>query len=244
MQAVKYAALASQFTVKSLLEAHRDFLHSKGHLLSFEDLHVRFQGRYKGYDNIDAKVGIPRIVIVAEAFPPIVTSSVAFLFGLGLSIKLIQFAVTRFDRIPDAYTITFETLFPPPGMESFISTPRTPTISQALDQEAVEGEARQQNIVGQIVAGGKIPAGAGLEFKRPYNVENAEEIDAWLQEHRPAVTWNPDARPPLMWRGEKFSPTGLAKRIIREATGREPRTLRGPEWWLYNERTLVELATT
>lgn len=91
--------------------------------------------------------GIPRIVIVAKGFPPVVTSSVAFLFGLGVSMKLIQFAVTRFDRMPDAYTITFETLFPPPGMESFISPPRTPTISQALDQEAVEGEARQQNIV-------------------------------------------------------------------------------------------------
>jgi len=63
----------------------------------------------------------------------------------------------------------------------------------------------------------------------PYKVEDAEKFDAWLLEHRPAVTWNPDARPPLIWGGEKFSPTGLTKRIIREATGREPRTLRGPE---------------
>lgn len=242
MQAVKYAALASQFTVQTLLEAHRVFLRSRGHEISFDDLHARFQGRYKGYDNIEAKVGIPRIVIVAEEFPPIVTSSVAFLFGVGLSIKLIQFAVTRFDRMPDAYTMTFETLFPPPGMESFISTPRTPTISQALDQEAVEGEARQQNIVGQIIAAGHIPAGAPLDFRMPYKIEDADKVEAWLTEHRPVVTWNPDTRPPLMWGGEKYSPTGLAKLIVREATGREPRTLRGPDWWTYQGMSLVDMA--
>ena len=127
-------------------------------------------------------------------------------------------------------------------MESFISTPRTPTISQVVDQEVVEGEARQQTFVAQIVESGRIPVGATLEFRPPYKISGSEKLNAWLQQNpQKHATWQQNARHPLLWEGEAFSPTGLAKRIILEATGNQQRSLRGPDWWTYAGKTLVEL---
>jgi hypothetical protein len=131
------------------------------------------------------------------------------------------------------YTIAFDTLFPPPGMESFISTPRTPTISQVVDQEVVEGEARQQSIVGQIVDSGRIPTGAKLVFQPPYKISGSDLLQEWLKQNpEKHAVWQQNSRHPLLWEGEPYSPTGLAKQIIREATGNQ-RSLRGPEWWTY-----------
>jgi hypothetical protein len=158
--------------------AHRDYLQRNGEKVGLDDLQASLTTRYSGYENVEAKVGIPRIILIAESFPSSVTSTAAFLSGIGLAVKLIQFEVTKFKSMPDGtYTIAFDTLFPPPGMESFISTPRTPTISQVVDQEVVEGEARQQTFVAQIVESGRIPVGATLEFRPPYKISGSEKLN-------------------------------------------------------------------
>ena len=243
MQAVKYAALSSQFTVGTLLHAHRAYLQGLGKEVTIDSLHNTLIAKSSGYDNLEAKVGVPRIILIAESFPSSVTSTAAFLSGIGLSIKLVQFQFTKFQSLADGtYTITFDTLFPPPGLESFISTPRAPTISQVVDQEVVEGEARQKNAVAQIIAAGSIPAGATLVFRPPYRIDG---LEAWLGDNPQSATWETaNPRQPLLYENKSYSPTGLARQIIERATLNEAPSLQGPICWTYEGRTLAELART
>lgn len=72
-------------------------------------------------------------------------------------------------------------------------------------------------------------------------------MNSWLAAapERRDVTWVADAGQPLAWgyeSGRAFSPTGLAKEVIKKATASEPQSVPGGDVWYLGERSLSQIA--
>ena len=75
----------------------------------------------------------------------------------------------------------------------------------------------------------------------------AAAVDAWVAEdpRRGRATWVSDRERPLRWDAgsdETFTPTGLAKHVIREATGQLQDAIPGADVWQWSGQSLASLA--
>ncbi len=99
MQAVKYAAMASRFTLESLSAQHARFLTQRGSPTSEE---AALQRLVAHAGELDAELlRRPRIAIVAGDFPPVLTATAVWLTEMGLDLTLIRV---------QAYRTNFETM--------------------------------------------------------------------------------------------------------------------------------------
>jgi hypothetical protein len=108
-----------------------------------------------------------------------------------------------------------------------------------------DGKPIQSRIVDRIVRAGIIPEGKLIRFVPPYD-RSQSRLENWLKEfpERGTAFWHNDAGRPLEWSadGNRYSPTALARKIVKEATGVTLGALRGTAWWTVEGRTLVEIA--
>jgi hypothetical protein len=119
MQAVKYAAMASRFSLETLAAAHATFCKSRGVTLSEDQAAEALQAHAAALS--DDTLNDPRIVIVAQGYSPLVISTVVWLADRGVDISLVQFQ--PYKRSTGEVLVTFSTLFPLPDLERSLISP-------------------------------------------------------------------------------------------------------------------------
>ncbi|HTI32869.1 MAG TPA: hypothetical protein VL422_04270, partial [Miltoncostaea sp.] len=112
MQAVKYAAMASRFTEDLLVEHYARFLAKGSGPSPVPDEDAARERIIAHAGELDPEMlRQPRIVLVAGAFPPVVTASVVWLSEMGLDITLQRVSAYRvFDA--GGIVITVSQMFP------------------------------------------------------------------------------------------------------------------------------------
>lgn len=153
MQALKYAAMASNFTFELLVEQRVHYLHKRGKEISAEEARTELLDHAPlledAPDSADETLGPARMVLVASSFPPGVTTTSTFLSDFGIEIALVQFRayLTPGDEI----VLTVSRLFPLPDIDLIgpAATTRTETrqrrkaakaVARLVDAEAVEDD--------------------------------------------------------------------------------------------------------
>jgi hypothetical protein len=238
MQAIKYSAMASRFTAETLAEQHSRFLTQRNKPTDTEAAAELLAAHAE--ITIEA-LRRPRIVLLASEYPEETVATAVWLREMGIDIKLMQY---RAFRSGQEISIAVSQLYPIPSIEDFTISPR-----QAEVRAVQETRRRRQDAgtVAKLVAATLIEDGAQLTVKpRDLNPDLREKVETWLNTMpaRREATWRTDASAPLVWAadGQTYSPSGLARLIITEATGVD-RSIRGGGWWVDSEgRDLIELA--
>lgn len=241
MQAIKYAAYASRFTAESLAQAHAAYLSKvSGERVSADEAIAALEEHVDG--EIDPELlRRPRIVLLASGFPEQVKAAAVWLSEMGVDVSLVQFGAYRTEH---DVIMTVSQLWPLPEVEDFTVSPRVQDIREV---EARSSGQRETRSVIRIVEGELLEDGTELTFNVAQVRSSAQdEMREWLAADptRGQAVWRNDSRTPLQWRvdGSEWSPTGLAKELVRQATGRKIR-INGPRSWAGPEGvTLSELA--
>lgn len=243
MQAIKYAAMASRFDPALLAAHHARFLQARtGDDISDDDALLLLDDHT--VEPLDTEsLRQPRIVLVAGSFRSTTTASVVWLNEMGLDIRLVQ---VRAYRAGEELVVTASAIYPPPSVEDFAISPRSPRRDLGREQRE---QRRELSVVKRLVAAGTIPDGTRLKFQVG---ESRARIDAdtirdWLDAEpgRGEFSWINDPVSPILRSldGERYAPTTLAREIVREALGIDLAALRGPLWWVTDDgMSLVDAA--
>ena len=167
-------------------------------------------------------------MIVAGAFPPVVTATVVWLTEMGLDITLQR--VQAYRVFDNQTVVTVSQLFPVPDVEEFTVSPQR---AEARSVEQRRQQGREKSTVIRLVTAGTIPDGTQLRL-RPTTEVTAEvraAVDEWVAEQpeRGIAIWHNDRRRPLQWQadGERYRPTEIVRQVLAEAAAIE-RSVRGP----------------
>ncbi|MDP3950537.1 DUF4268 domain-containing protein [Microbacterium sp.] len=240
MQAIKYAAMASRFTLETLADEHARYLTNRGAPTTSEEALVALSRHAPELSS--ESLMTPRIVLMARDFPPSVTATCVWLNEMGLDFQLISFQAYK----SEAQTlVTVSRLFPVRDVEDFTITPRQAEVRQATEARR---KTRTVAAVQRLVDANAIPDGTELTLASNLGVnpELREQIDNWIAEQpdRRRATWANSVSAPLTWAadGSEYSPSGLACHVFGEATGLE-RSIQGTLWWADDDgHTLAEIA--
>lgn len=239
MQAIKYGAMVSRFTAETLAEQHARFLSLRG-APTDEDA---AGDRLAAFADITSEtLRRPRLVLVASAYPPTTVATAVWLREMGVDITLMQY---RAYRTGQEIAISVSQLYPVPSVEDFTISPRQAEVKAVEDKVK-----RRQDVstVSKLIAAKLLPDGTTLTLRLyGVNPELRDQVEIWLSldpRRRNAVWTNNNAAAPLRWAADldEYSPTALARLVLREATGVD-RALRGTDWWVdADDHSLVELA--
>ena len=234
LQAINYAALVSRFDLDTLAEAHAKFRTSRGDAITADTARERLLEHVEEFDQETLRT--PRIVLIAASFPRIVSHTAVWLSEMGLDVSLVQ--VGAWQAGPQVI-ISFERLYPVPALEEFTLAPARQEAAAA--KARAEERTRRGRSLDRLVAGGSLPVGTKLDIVPNTRVtpEERQTILTWVddQPSRGVASYNGDPTAPLTWEadGTTWSPTGLAKHIVEQATGRRPAVVSGPRWWATKE---------
>ncbi len=242
MQAIKYAAFASRFTPETLAESHAAYLSTVGSAPVSVDAAREQLEEHTGGELDPDLLRRPRIVLVAASFPAQVTASAVWLTEMEISVSLIEFNAYR---TAHDIVLTVSQSWPIRDVEDFTVSPRQVDVRAAEERVRTR---REQNAVTTLVADGTIDDGALLEFDSgvlPVRLRN--DVGEWVDEEprRGRARWRNDTRGPLLWEvdGEAYSPGGLVRAIVEQATGEHLTVVHGPKAWrTENGSTLPTLA--
>ncbi|MDO8108325.1 MGMT family protein [Isoptericola sp. b441] len=241
MQAIKYAAMASRFTEDTLVDQLSRFRARRG-LPADEDTTREILATHVGGELDSELLTKPRIVLVAGAFPPVVTASVVWLTDMGLDVTLQRAQAYRTQG--GETVVTVSQLFPVPDVEEFMVSPQR---AKARADEAGRRRVREKSTVVRLVDAAVIPDGTVLQL-RPADIDPdlARQIEEWISAdpRRGTATWSNRRSDPLEWAydGRRGRPTPIVQTVLQEATGVE-RSVRGPAWWVLPDgRALTEVA--
>ncbi len=243
LQAINYAALVSRFDLDTLADAHAKFLTSRGRQTTSDQAQGLLLDHVDG--ELDAEiVRSPRIVLISGAFPRIVTHTAVWLSELGLDVSLVQVGLWQSGA---DLVASFERLYPVPAVEEFTLAPARQEMA-AAKKRAVDKTRRAGSIL-RLIDSGLIRVGDPLTLAPQGRVTSDElnKINLWVSADpkRGRAMFNGDPLSGLTWEadGQAWSPTGLAKRICEEATGRRPNVIGGPRWWVAADgKSLRDLA--
>lgn len=239
MQAVKYAAMVSRFTIETLAEQHAKFLSQTGPPIDDEAAGNLLAAHAP--DITLESLRRPRLVLLASEYPPTTAATAVWLREMGIDITLMQY---RAYRTGGEIAVSVSQLFPIPSIEDFTISPRQAEV------RAVEETRRKRQDVGTVakIIDGKLLADGTQLWLRPYGINQdlRSLIDAWIAKdpRRGVAAWQNDEKAPLVWQpdGGSYTPSGLAALILDDAAGVR-RSIRGGTWWVdADERDLVELA--
>lgn len=125
MQAVKYAAMASRFSPELLAQYHARFTHrDSGGLgkqaLSEPEARAKLEA-WSGVGLLPDLLVNPRIVLLAESFPPSVTATAVWLNERGVDLTLMSYHAYRIR--PDQIVLTVSQLYPVREVADFVTRP-------------------------------------------------------------------------------------------------------------------------
>ena len=111
LQAVKYAAYCSTFTIVDVIDIYRNYLLRYGTKPSIEEVREKIMNYITNSDfqEINDK---PRIILVSKEFRPEVTASILWLRNFGLDIRCIK--LTPYEAGNDSIIIEVNTIIPLP----------------------------------------------------------------------------------------------------------------------------------
>jgi alkylated DNA nucleotide flippase Atl1 len=237
MQAVKYAAYASRFGLETLAACHGHYLRSTVDPdITDEEALARLEEHCGGLDPELLKS--PRIVLVAGSFPDSVTAAVVWLCEQGLDVALVQIGAYQCEN---DLVITVDQIWPLPQVEDFTVSPVAPTAKPSTSK----AKRKTTTAVALLAEEGVIADGTELHIV-PAGT-HADAIAAWVTADplRGKALWRTGEKVrALEWLGDgqRYSASGLAELIIREAAG-APATVNGAEWWALDDgSTLAALA--
>lgn len=226
VQALNYAAMVSRFNLDLLSEA---YAHRAGGDKAPDELLDEL--REWSPNLSDETLAPPRVVLVAEAFGPVLTNTAMFLIEQGLDLRLMR---VQLYRLGESIALTVSQVLPVPDAEEFMVRPRSAAPTQRAARAAA---ARRASIPERLVASGVIADREQLQIVvQPGVAEDREAALEWLSEDptRAIVYWRQDAKEPVEWAvdGQSWNLTTLMRHIITEATGEPPRTqVWGPNWY-------------
>ena len=129
MQAIKYAAMASRFTVEALVGRYIEFAARQGHSVVPEEALDELQ-EHAGRELADDGLKSPRIVLAAEGFGVTTTTAAVWLSEQGVDITLMTY---RAYRLPDGQVVVSTSqLFPVPNAEDMTAGPKSKEASAAV----------------------------------------------------------------------------------------------------------------
>ena len=230
MQAIKYAAMASRFTEESLVEHYVDFRTRAGEVVDDDTARAALVAHA---GELDAEqLRRPRIVLVAGAFPPVVTASAVWLNEMGLDITMQR--VQAYRVFDDRVVVTVSQLFPVPDVEEFTVSPQR---AQAQAVEDRRRRGREKSTVQKLVASRVIDDGTELVLRPTTEIDKdlRDRLLAWVAEdpRRGRARWFNRRRDPLEWvyDGQTYRPSPLVSTMLSEAA-QVSRSVRGPSWWV------------
>jgi hypothetical protein len=113
MQAIKYAAMASRFRVETLAVAHAAFATRRGSPMTSDQAAEALQTH--AAELSDETLADPRVVVIAQGFPPVVISAVVWLADRGVDVTLVRFQ--PYQQPDGRVFVTFSQLFPLADLE-------------------------------------------------------------------------------------------------------------------------------
>ena len=119
MQVIKYAAMASRFTVEKLADAYLDFASKRTDGPGTAEEALTLLQNFAP-EVTDESLRRPRLSIIAGGFGPAVTSSVAWLSSEGIDITLTK---VQAYQLGDAHMVTVSQVWPLPDEDDFIVAP-------------------------------------------------------------------------------------------------------------------------
>lgn len=241
MQAIKYAAYASKFTPETLAAYHGAYLRRTVDAeVTDEEALSQLNEHCGGLD--PEQLASPRIVLVAGSFPEPVTASVVWLCSQGLDITLIEIGAYQ---CANDLVITVSQTWPLREVDDL-------TISPVVPNAAVPAAQRRRRRVNASAVSTLAEAGTiadGTELVLVPAGSHADAVREWVaaQPERGRAIWRAGEKVrALEWPVDsgRYSASGLAEKIVRDAAGAET-SIVGPEWWALPDGTsLAELAGT
>jgi alkylated DNA nucleotide flippase Atl1 len=230
MQAIKYAAMASRFTEETLVEHYLRFRARAGEPLDEDTARAELVAHAGELD--PESLRRPRLVLVAGAFPPVVTATAVWLTEMGLDISMQR--VQAYRVFGDRVVVTVSQLFPVPDVEEFTVSPQR---AQAQAVEDRRRQGREKSTVQRLVAARSIPDGTTLTLRPTNEVtpEVREQLETWIAQdpRRGQARWFNRRRDPLPWEydSQGYRPSPLVA-LMLTAAAEVTRGVRGLAWWV------------
>jgi hypothetical protein len=221
LQALKYAALVSRFGPEDLAAAYADFLRSRGEDITPSEALVRLQAHAGPLD--EELLESPRIVIVAETFGTVLTTTILYLLRRGLPITLLRI---RPWRLADRLVVSVSQELPLPDAEDYLLSPEVRRQKRRTRQS--EDRRREQMTLSEIQGSDLLGPGTTLTFAVPESLsaESQQLLEQWLDEdpRRRVAEWTgepPDQAVKWLADGRAYSPSALAADMVKSALGRD-----------------------
>lgn len=246
LQALTYAALVSGFTREVLASTYQEWLARRGEEITQEEAFGRLKG-WVGEEWTDQMLAIPRVIIVAESFPPQVITSVQWLSSVTSDL-VIEAHEYRLFRSGGEVVVVFQRLFPVVDISDQVLRPR---LDRSEVNEKMERNRRRAKSVAVIHASGQVADGTPvvLDLTGQAKPHAREAIQRWMAENpaRSEVTWINHPTSPLHWcRPEdevavQWTPTALRNEFAERA-GVVKQTASAADAWKIGGRSLYDLA--
>jgi hypothetical protein len=251
MQAITYAALVAGFSKATLAEAHAEYLNRRVNPervsvdKAAETLNEHVDGSWE-----DDVLTVPKIILLAEDFTAQTYTTVTWLSTLTPNLSIEMHTVNGFVLEDQQPCIVFRRLFPAMDPSTRVLTPGVAVASAASVATKIADKKRRIRSTYILYDTGAIPEGEQivLDLHGWIDPQLAAAVDAWVAEdpRRGRATWVSDRERPLRWNAGSegtFTPTGLAKHVIREATGQLNDAIAGADVWHWSRQSLASLAT-
>jgi hypothetical protein len=250
LQALTYAALVSGFTREDLAKAHQNWLHHRGDTTAtFESAQQALEAHVE-VEWLEEVFQLPRIILVAEFFPPQVITTIQWLSCVASDITIEAHEYNLFDR-GDEVDVAFQRIFPINDLEERRLRPNLGERAAEV-REKVSSNRRRVRSVALIHQAGAIPDGALIELQLK-NLGKSEVLDAvysWLDEdpQRREVYWQSHPNKPLIWKAaddptEPWSATNLRDAIFAQVFGEGVSfTFSAADAWSYESRCFYQIA--
>jgi hypothetical protein len=251
MQAITYAALVAGFSKATLADAHAEYLNRRldSETVSVAEAAEALNEHVDGTWDDDV-LTVPKIILLAEGFTAQTYTTVTWLSNLTQNLSIEMHTVNAFVFEDQQPCIVFRRLFPAVDPSTRVLTPGLAVASAASVATKIAEKKRRIRSTYILHDTGAIPEGEkiALHLQTWIGPEVAAAVDAWVAEdpRRGRATWVSDRERPLRWDAgseETFTPTGLAKHVIREATGKLHDAIPGADVWQWSGQSLASLAT-
>lgn len=246
LQAITYGALVAGFTKQLLAEAHAEWVRKdSGEELSPSEALERLN------DHVDTELSedsfrLPRLILVAEAFPSQVLTTVQWLATTAPAIVIECHEYQLFEQVGGTVA-SFQKIVPVNDLGDQLLRPII-SASAAEVREQIATSKRRAKSVTIIHDNSLIPSGAALTLDlaglvRP---EAIPTVMNWLDEDpaRSDVTWIADPVRPLRWgldASKTWTPSSLRNEIFERA-GAGPAKFSAADAWNFNGMSLYNLA--
>ena len=248
LQAITYGALVAGFDQQILAAAHARWLAAAGTQVTNEEaLEHLTEHLESGWDEEILK--LPKLVLVAEAFPDQVLTTVQWLtdtVASGLEIECHEYSLFRDG---DGLYASFRKIFPVENLEGRTLRPIAAVDAGEVRERIATRERRARSV--KVIAERRgIPdfASIDLDLETLVKSEIVDQIRDWLDAvpNRRSVTWVNDLIRPLRWAeaddpDAKWTPTALRDEIFAKA-GVGAHNFSAADGWRYQGQSLYWVA--